>query len=51
MLHGKPIQTHLPACPSIISANRMEYKFVIKAHESSHVPEGISAKKMYFDKK
>ena len=23
----------------------MAYKFVIKAHESSHVPEGISAQK------
>jgi hypothetical protein len=24
----------------------MEYTFVFKAHESSHVPEGISAKKV-----
>jgi hypothetical protein len=25
----------------------MAYKFVIKAHESSHVPEGISAKNTF----
>lgn len=29
----------------------MAYKFVSKAHESSHVLEGISAKKTHFDKK
>ena len=28
----------------------MEYKFVTKAHESSHVREGISAQKTHFDK-
>ena len=28
----------------------MEFKFVIKEHESSHVPEGISAKKHIFIK-
>ena len=26
----------------------MSYKFVIKAHDSSHIPEGISAKKTQF---
>jgi hypothetical protein len=29
----------------------MEYKFVIKAHESSDVSEGISTQKTHFDKK
>ena len=29
----------------------MAYKFVIKVHESSHVQEGISAKKTQFDLK